>query len=116
MSNINTDFVANTKKILSSLRQLVTSLHLIREDVKTIRDNTPENRKEPSTDQETAQSSKNPAEILNKNEPGADQENGAAQKKTFFQRLVAIQKVFGWPPAKISEWVLRCITLASLQP
>jgi hypothetical protein len=38
MSNITTDFIAATKKIHADVRAILTALHLIREDVKTLRD------------------------------------------------------------------------------
>src|SRR5437660_1181699 len=42
MSNITTDFITATKKIHADVRSVLTSLHLIREDVRIIREETVE--------------------------------------------------------------------------
>jgi hypothetical protein len=94
MSNVTTDFVATTKKILASMRQIVTTLHLIREDVKTIRDQSVGNgNNKTSQAQACDPTNKQPnrgmddSKILNKSKTNGEQKEGESKIKPYFQEL-----------------------------
>jgi hypothetical protein len=81
MSNITTDFVTTTKKIVSEVRSVLTTLHLIREDVKTIREQVVSNANEPAPSARTSDSRQQPQNadptewhILNQDQTNRKQE------------------------------------------
>jgi hypothetical protein len=60
MSNITTDFITATKKIHADVRAVLTTLHLIREDVKLIREETIRETNDPSSTGQTSNSEQEP--------------------------------------------------------
>ncbi|HYW40046.1 MAG TPA: hypothetical protein VE957_18190 [Terriglobales bacterium] len=92
MSNITTDFVATTKKIVVEVRSILTALHLIREDVKVIRDQvvSEANKQKPyqQTDQSDTEHSNGAAsrgKVLNVNDAHGKKENGSKKTRAWYQ-------------------------------
>ncbi len=67
MSNITTDFITATKKIHADVRAVLSTLHLIREDVKVIREDAIQSTDKRSSDHQTNDSNEKEAQgIVNR--------------------------------------------------
>ncbi len=98
MSNITTDFIAATKKIHADVRAILTSLHLIANDVKTIREQTVSdsnkestNTQTPNPDSKQTDRTSGGSKGLDMHKSGSDK-NGSEQKtdpyfRTFVEQL-----------------------------
>ena len=94
MSNITTDFVTATKKIATEVRGVLTALHLIRDDVRVIRDQVVNEANKQSADQQTNQAEAQQAdgiasrsEILNVHKANSKKENSTKKTTAYFEGL-----------------------------
>jgi hypothetical protein len=117
MSNVNIDFVNTAKKILASTRQILTTLHLIREDVKTIRDQSVEDGIHKGPKQQTSDPNKEQGKgvsigshVLNENEARSTKPKNENQTKPFLKDFVDRLKRKSRNP----RFVIEVLTLMGL--
>jgi hypothetical protein len=117
MSNITTDFVTTTKKIVGEVRSVLTSLHLIREDVKVIREQVVSNSNKQAADQQENHTSENQSEglagrgqILNVNESDGEEYQSEHQTRSYLHDLVDGLK----KEARKPRFIVELMALAGL--
>jgi len=94
MSNITTDFIAATKKIHADVRAVLTTLHLIHEDIKIIRDQTVSESDEQTPQQYAgdpdAKQTEEPragARSLNVDQTNSKKDESAQETQSYFRDL-----------------------------
>jgi hypothetical protein len=93
MGDITTDFITATKKIHADVRAVLTALHVIRDDIKVIREQSIINANEPSPQDQTANSQqKNQNSVLPSNSGQSERQKQEGENRVphrfhhFFQR------------------------------
>ena len=92
--NITTDFITATKKIHADVRSLLTTLHLIREDVKIIREQvvSPSDQQAPdqqteTSDQKEAKGISADSQILNVNQANSKKESSTQKAEPYLTEV-----------------------------
>ena len=94
MSTITTDFITATKKIHADVRAILTTLHLIRADVKAVREQTVIVSEQKLSDQQAAHLDQKQrdgiasgSKVLNVNQPNGEQEDVEQPSGSYFGAL-----------------------------
>jgi len=95
MSTVTTDFITTTKKIVAEVRGVLTTLHLIREDVKSIRDQVASGNQPTPSNQQQSDGVTGGSKLLNAHKPDGNTGDGEEDiqpylsdlKQRFFKNL-----------------------------
>lgn len=108
MGNITTDFISATKKIHADVRAVLTALHLIREDVKFIRDQSATESNGEETEEE------HPSK-LHLNAPKKDHNSYAAKQYALDEQRFGLEKKAFWVGTGTLVFVAMYTGLSGIQ-